>query len=523
MQDARENPLLDICAAIAVIALYGCAVAALSDDAVFIDADLYRMLLGILNGQATGLGVRDPLHYGQSFSFGYLAWIYRFAGEPVLRSPALLTAYMHKLGYDAAVGALVFLWLALARAYGIRVATLGLILFAFSPLYIELGVGGHPILPAYMLLMAGAFLFFSSGKGAGRFFYFSTGAALLAAGMAVRADTLFVWPWIALTHRNASGKEYACRTLERAVFMAAAFAMFLLARQLALGPHFAEAVSSGSHTLVEWLKEFFRLKNIPGGAASALLGAGLTTVLAFAGSLIVLRREPYRLAGPLVIMLITLFFWLPVGVNARHFIAFLFGACVCIALVFARLHPERSKSLQMAVMVVVFNQLLAEALRPAFLEHHASAYLSIPDAKRTFSDAPLGWEWNHIATLQQRHRLYDAWAARLENVCEDKVVVMMDYDDQEQALVRLYDAVPMPKIDLLALEGFKRTESAAKDGKTFVFVTKGDVWPADPLADILKMPELATYKILIDPYTLSAYDHALLPRRRAAHDCGEKP
>jgi hypothetical protein len=93
---------------------------------------------------------------------------------------------------------------------------------------------------------------------------------------------------------------------------------------------------------------------------------------------------------------------------------------------------------------------------------------------------------------------------------------MMDYDDAEQAMARLYEGAPAPSAHLVDKGDFKRIVSLTKGVQTLIIVSKADAWPADPLGAILARPDLADAKILIDPYATSTYDHLPVPPEREA-------
>ncbi|MBV8402274.1 MAG: hypothetical protein JOZ17_26660, partial [Acetobacteraceae bacterium] len=147
------------------------------------EPDLYRVLLGILNGRATGLWLDDPLQYGSNFGYGYIQLLYWISPPATLASPELLIRLINKVGYCAAVMSVAFLCASLRAMYGIQVALLGTILFAFSPLFLDLATSGHPILLALTFFFAANSLFALGASGWKNVARYIAAAVILFAGL----------------------------------------------------------------------------------------------------------------------------------------------------------------------------------------------------------------------------------------------------------------------------------------------------------------------------------------------------
>jgi hypothetical protein len=89
----------------------------------FAESDLYRMLVGLLDGEVSGQGIASPLHYDRNFGFGYLSALYAFASPAVLRDPDRLTEFMNQIGFWSMTPGLILFWTAVRLAHGARVAT----------------------------------------------------------------------------------------------------------------------------------------------------------------------------------------------------------------------------------------------------------------------------------------------------------------------------------------------------------------------------------------------------------------
>src|ERR1700737_4003145 len=66
---------------------------------VFGETDLYRVLIGVIDGAVTGTGYGSELHYGRDFSFGYFGALYEFIPNAILRDPDKLTTLINNTGY----------------------------------------------------------------------------------------------------------------------------------------------------------------------------------------------------------------------------------------------------------------------------------------------------------------------------------------------------------------------------------------------------------------------------------------
>ena len=79
------------------------------------DADLYRMLRGLLDGAWSGTGFASGLHYGKAFSFGYIFAMYSLADRHILQDPQRLIALINGIGFWSAATGCVCFWASLWR------------------------------------------------------------------------------------------------------------------------------------------------------------------------------------------------------------------------------------------------------------------------------------------------------------------------------------------------------------------------------------------------------------------------
>ena len=132
---------------------------------MFEEYDLYVVVTGLLDGAESGTKLASPLQYGPSFGFGYIAAMYWFVNDRVLRDPNLLIPLVNQIGSWAAIIGAACFWLSTRLLYGVRVATIALILFVLSPMMLQLGTSGHQILLAFALFAAGSVFLFLLTRG----------------------------------------------------------------------------------------------------------------------------------------------------------------------------------------------------------------------------------------------------------------------------------------------------------------------------------------------------------------------
>jgi hypothetical protein len=137
---------LDTLFACSCIVLFAVAVHAFQYQGLLGEADIYRVLDGMLDGANSGAKLGSDLHYGRDFGFGYILALYAVLPDQVLRDPDRLIPIINDIGFYFTIVGLFFFWLSTRVVYGARAAMVALALFAFSPMTLELATSGHQIL-----------------------------------------------------------------------------------------------------------------------------------------------------------------------------------------------------------------------------------------------------------------------------------------------------------------------------------------------------------------------------------------
>lgn len=532
---------------IAFVAVYAAVIYLFEYQQVFAESDLYRMLIGLLDGQDSGRGIASPLHYDRDFGFGYLASLYAFASPAALRDPDRLMVLMNQIGYWSMIPALVLFWGAVRLVHGPRVAAVALVVMALGPMNPEMFTSGHPTIPMFAFLSAAAVLMFLPLTGWQAVLAMSAAALLLLAGMMTRGEIFLAFPWLVLARAETrSFRSFIVSCALRSIVPVASIVAFLI-----LQKHLQSTIHSelGSTVGTFFLESYHWVTLVPGLVYLAL-GCGIATVIAsgvavvwYAGSSI-RRRLPFggwapELLGPLALIVTPLVFFLPNPVPTRHFFLTLAGMAILIGIALVRMSAvNRVLALGIALAIGVGNQVAAEAVRLP-LTHMNQAHsplIPVPEAYPTATHANLGWEWARHAALLKRRLEWNAFGDKLRAACDSQVIVLSD--EYEQILSRLYahgaqvDAerisIPVDASANKTEEGLDQVHQAlvgqgaarlpgviAKvDGKTYIMVEKAHAWPADAVAALLANPQYAGYRIIADPYTMSVYDKTPIPADR---------
>ena len=544
----------DCIVAVLFIVVYACVIHAFEYRGGFAESDLYRVLVGLLDGADSGRGIASPLHYDRDFGFGYLAAFYAFAAPATLHDPDKLTALMNQVGFWSMIPGLMLFWCAVCLAHGSRAATIALVIFALGPMNPEMFTSGHPTIPMFAFLCAGAVLLFLPLSGWKAVLAAAAAAVLLLAGMVTRGEIFLAFPWIVLSRADTrSIRSFIVSACLRAIAPASALIAFVLLQHRLQSVVQAEL----SSTVGGYFREFYTsLATIVPGLVYMAVGCGIVTVVAAAiaglyaiGGAFARAASANGLArqlpGPLALILVPTLFFLPNPVPSRHFEMTLAGFAILIGIVLAQRPASgrpalgRVAALGIALAIGAGNQVMAEAVRPTLLRINQahSPYLPLPEAYPTATHADLGWGWRRHATLVARRTAWNALGNRIATSCDAHLIVLSD--EVEQIFSRLYaGGVPVTanRVTIQVEPGAAAEATPAgdstrvlmvgvgaprlpgligvRDGKTFVMVEKDHAWPYDPVATVLADPAYRDYKIIADPYTMSVFDKTPIPADR---------
>jgi hypothetical protein len=537
--------------AIVFIVIYATTVRAFQYHHALAESDLYRVLVGLMDGAVSGKGLATDLHYDREFGFGYLAAFYAFVDPKTLREPDRLMELMNQVGFWSMLPGLLFFWFAVRLVHDSLAATVALIVFALGPVVPELATSGHQVIPMFSFLCAGAVLLFLPVTGWKAVLAAAGGGMCLLIGLTMRGELFLALPWVVLSRVDTrSMRGFVASGILRSIAPTLALIAFIALQ------HHVEAVTHSSATAI--FSTYFRETDlswltIGPGVIYMMIGCGFATVAAAAiaglclgWNTLVARQAPASLGlaellGPLALIIVPFLFFLPNPVPTRHFLMTLAGMSILIGIALARRPvPGRMAALGVALGIGAANQALAEVARPTLLRVNEarSPYLPVPTEYPTAGHANLGWEWRRHAALVEKRQRWDALGKKLRTSCDTHVIILSD--EVEQLFSRLYAGgtpVEASRIRINVDTGSLPINPALRQhvhtvlvgkgassltgiigvryGKTFIMLEKSHLWPADAVATIMANPLYADYKLIADPYTLSKFDKTAIPADRA--------
>lgn len=506
-----------------LLALIGLAVfaAAFQYRGGLSEYDVYWMLVGMLDGHATGLGTGGAMHYGLVLSFGYYEAAYHLLSDAVLGEPKRLIAAMNSFGYASAIVGLAALAVAVAVAYGERAALVTTVLFGGSPLYLDLSLSGHPILAASAGFFVGAALLFADTRGGWRVLAWGLAVVALFVGLSMRAEALIGFPFLVVARADTrSIRAFVADAALRAVPPALAAVAFFLAQR-----HYADPqAGGGSGALVTFLQQFYVLSNIAIGFAYILLGVGAVTLLAVGWATLqaigLLRRAEWRrlaelVLGPAALVVPCLILWMPNPVPVRHFLFLDVGVTLMVAIAVSRLRWSAPATVALLLACLLGNEVVIEAGRPQVMAHFHSPYTNFPEARRTLTTGPLGFVWRHRASMQERHEAYDRQAYGLRGACDKRVIVLSN--ERYTMVAPLFANGERPKLTWGKIGPFDGVTAIRPGGRRVDFIESYHWWPRDVVAELLAAPSTADAAIFPVPYAVSTYEKATVPPDRQMH------
>jgi len=486
--------------------------------------DLYRVLVGLLDGARSGVHLASANHYGKAFSFGYIAALYRLADPRALADPQRLIALINEIGFWSAAAGCFCFWLLAWLLYGLRSAAVAVIVFALSPMMLELGTSGHPILPAFAFFAAGSCCLLLPVSGVRAIPLAFLGSLLLLAALVTRAELLLAFPFVVLA--RADFRSFP-RILQRAIAPSLAVAAFFLLKRAYVDS------TPGTGRLAPFLERFIRLNNIPIGvfvftlscgmaaaAVGAIAGVAMVRAIRAANSGSAQRAALMHSAiGPLLLILPALAFWISNARPGRHFILCLGGIAILTGWLLQRRFAARPLLVYaLAFAIVAGNQALGALTGPLILNYAPSRLLVLPgNIHHLPRGFPAGSSWGYHRAFVAEQLRTTAFAKRVQSSCEAKTLVLSL--DATQIFSDLYET-SNPWIAQEQHLGRFPFMAARIGGRAVLVLSENEGWPRDPAADALADPAFRDYKLVRDPNNLSIYDHAVIPPSRIAHlDC----
>lgn len=527
MQRAVATPRLyqgisvDFLAAVIFLLLFAVWVHAFQYRDAFAEADLYRVLIGLLDGAVSGAGIASSLHYDNTFGFGYLAAFYHLVAPATLRDPDKLTDLINQVGFYALLIGLLCFWCAVALIHRTRAATVALVAFGLGPMILELGTSGHAVIVMFALLCAGATLLFLPLTGWAALLAALAGGGFLLAGLMTRVDIIFAFPWLVLARADTcSLRGFIASCIRRSITPAAVTVVFIMLQHLIVPDQIGSVVG-------EYLSNYLSLSQIVIGLIYMALGCGIATAAAGIVALLWMTWRVWPgahglgrgallrdILGPASLVIPELVFFVASSGPTRHFMLTYAGFSILLAIALTgALALPRWAALGLALLLAGASQVLAEVVRVPLLAANAAAspYRPVWTGYQTASHAPVGFVWQRHDALSERRSVFSAEGNRLATPCQGRTIILTN-DETAQFASRLYaGGIPVQA----SREGFDDIR-ATVEGKVILYVAKPPRWPGDAAEQILSDPAYNDYKLAQDPYSISKYDTAPIPPDRQA-------
>ncbi len=485
--------------------------------------DLYAVLSGLLDGVDGGKGLASPLQYGASFGFGYIAALYWFVNDRVLRDPDLLIPLMNQIGTWAAIIGAACFWLSTRLLYGVRVATIALIPFVLSPMMLQLGTSGHQILLAFALFAAGSIFLFLRTRGWTAVACEIAGCLLLLIAMTVRAEIFLALPYVVLARADfQSVRRFLNSVFVRCIGPALAFVSFFLMK------HFlVDRVAETPFPSSGFFDAFYTFTNIPKGVVVIFFGfGGATTLLGLVAAWWAYRTggagpevPPEKgfgrfstLVGPVAMFLPPFAFWIANPVPTRHFILCLSAIAIVIGQWLASWRRGPAMAYGLVAAAVLANQGIASTAGPVALKFYPSPYFPVAGVPRIVPRVLVSTSWAHRRDILNERERVDRVADELRSTCDQKVVLFTAWS--RPIFVQLYAGGKPVEAQLTDFNGFP-VASAKVGGREFAILSTPEGWPRDAVADVLHDRAYDSYKLMFERDTMSENEKTPIPADRA--------
>lgn len=486
------------------------------------EGDLYRVLVGVVDGARQGSGLESPLHYGKSFSFGYIAALYAFIKPSVLRDAHRLILVINNIGFCAAILGTSCFWLSTRILYGLRLATVSLIVFVFSPMMLDVGTSGHQILIALALFFAASTLFFMPVRGVYAWAASAAGFILLLAALVSRAEVFLAFPFLSLAQADLSSlRQFLKSALIRSVGPTVALIAFFILRHI--------YVHDSSQSAEGFFDEFYRLAKIPRGLVAYTLDCGIATTLVALFAAVRVARTAIRGASPAEgtpsslrlaigagsLIILPFVFWIANPIPPRHFILCLSGMSMLIGwLLTSQASGRPLATYTAAVTVALANQAFAVMAGPVIMSHYPTKLIRAPGQPIIMPPVPIGSSWAYLQAAKAERSRTNAFAQPLLTTCDSKIIALSE--NQHEIFSYLYEGSRNWNVKRYYWRGFLVLDG--KDGLAdFMAISLHEGWPRDVVAEVLADRKLDSYKIARDPDFVSIYDRTPIPGNRLAH------
>ena len=485
------------------------------------EPDLERMALAWVYGASSGLQADAGYHYNYLVSFGYYQGLYHLLPHAVLVSSSALIGVINYVGFASAVIAVAMLGLYLARLFGASRAFLACVLFAFSPVFLDLGTSGHPQLPGFAVLLSGGWLLsFLDDPGFGvrqRVMVAACSFVIFFVAMTIRADVALAFPFMTLMGRpDASRSEWLRASAGRLLVMGSACVLWL-AIVSSGGDH---GTAAGQGFVASFFEQFYKLRTVPKGLAMFVLCMGVATLSSLAALLFShASRQLSRLhlVAIALLALPTLLFWLPNPTPGRHMLLAYVAAAILAALLLSR-YVRPPQAVAAVAALVLANQVIAEVAHGPMVRHYDWTY-PLLTSRRATDSVPLGAFPLDHAAKQESFALLRVEGRDFARACSGKVLVISE--EPYVMMMSLIERDPSVRLSTLHV-GASTVYRASGERCTADFVEKQAAQHRDVLSELLRMPQYAGWSVYFQEARRNDFDRTRVPAERRFFVWGQR-
>ena len=479
------------------------------------EPDLERMVMALLYGTASGLRESAGYHYGLEVSFGYYAALYHLLPRSVLLDSSALIAAVNFLGYASAVTAVGMLALYLGRVCGVLTAVVTCVLFAFSPVFLDLGTSGHPQVVGLALLLLGAWRLthltdptLSGGRRAAA----GVEAFLaLTAALTMRGDFVLAFPFIALfagERELQSRRAWVLCAQQRVAVLLAAFLVFFVIQTIAYRDPGGNVGFAS-----KFFDTFYRPDTVPRGLVVIVLCTGVATLAAFAALLVFHGERPRRPVNGVALLALalpSLAFWLPNSTPGRHLILVTLAIALGTALLLVR---YRQWAIGIAAGLVVANQAIAEGSHGLLASNYDWTFPQLA-ARRATQSVPMGlFPLDHEAK-QDSFMVLRREGREFARTCQGAVLAFAE--EPHYMLLSLIELDHSMRLSTVQV-GDTRVMQARGTRCRVDFVEKAAAWHRDVLREFLEAGYDSGWPIYFQESRRNPSDRTRVPQER--HYC----
>lgn len=476
------------------------------------EPDLERMIMGVIYGASSGMREAAGYHYNLEVSFGYYAVLYHLLPRSVLLSSSALIDASNFIGYFSAVVAVAMLAFYVGRLFGVVVAVATCVLFAFSPVFLDLGTSGHPQVPALALLLLGAWMLtYATDPGsrtAKRVWAAIAAGVVIFAALTMRVDFVLAFPFIVLVAGDrelSSRRAWLEAAARRLAVLLPAFVVCLTIQQL----YFREPGGNAGF-IASFLTTFYRPDTIPRGLFVVVLCTGAATMAAFLWLARGASKLPVINVTAIVsLALPTLVFWLPNSTPGRHLIFVTLSVALTIALLLGRSARPRW-AIPATVLLAISNQAIAEVSHNA-LERHYSWSFPLLTSRRATQSVPMGMFPLDHAAKREMFVLLRQEGREFARGCSGKVLAFAEQPHYMMiSLVELDRSMRFRTVTVGDTTVFQARGSRC----SVDFVEKAAAWHRDELREFLEAGYDSRWPIYFQESRRNPSDRTRVPEER---------